>query len=408
MNIENLICPYCGCSLVLGDVYKEIEDEIIYGCASCPCSEYPIVESIVYLMKNAINDRVIENLKKGWLIKSFHSLSVPAYRYNLDRRNNVVFFDIMREKNLDNYLKHRFSSETFWQIYPIIYLMDKEDRKNTVLDIGCGTGHSSYLFSTYLKPRELVCLDKSFRHLYLLKKFFVDDAFCICSDANNLLPFREDSFDSIHAMDSYHYVFEKKRLSNELERTVKPNGLLMLLHLHNSLQSNPGAGYPLTPQEWMALFEETHPKAIPEKSITEDFLFKGELDVKKKSSQEELNSSNAISIIASSKKLSKGIYKDIWKYVIKIKVNLTINPLYQIRIRDNNIILTRQFPSEFYRRNYPITEKYLPNKYVIGSEIGKHIINRKLDLTGLNEENVLLINGMIRKYVLINAPAKYI
>ena len=73
MKIENLICPYCECNLVLDDVSKEIEDEIIYGYVSCKCSEYPIVESILYLIKNTINNRVIQKIKRVYLsVPSFH------------------------------------------------------------------------------------------------------------------------------------------------------------------------------------------------------------------------------------------------------------------------------------------------------------------------------------------------
>ena len=209
-------------------------------------------------------------------------------------------------------------------------------------------------------------------------------------------------------MDSYHYIFEKKRLAQELERIVDPNGLLILLHLHNSLQYNPGAGYPLTPREWMALFEDTYPKALPEKSIIENFLFEDKLDIRKEYSNEKLNSSKAISILASSKKFNKGIYRNIWDYIIKMKVNLIINPIYHIRVMNKKIILERQFPSEFYRINYPISEQYLPETYVINYEISKNIVNRKLQLNGLTEQHILKINEMIQKYVIINVPPKYI
>jgi len=286
--------------------------------------------------------------------------------------------------------------------------MDKKNKKKNILDFACGTGHSSYVISIYLEPEELVCADISFRFLFFLKKFFVEDAYCVCLDANNYLPFKEEHFDTIHTIDSFHYINEKKRLSREFERIIDPNGLLMLSHLHNSLQYNPGAGYPLRPQEWMSLFETIYPIAIPETSIIEDFIFHDKLDLEKHYSIDELNSSKAISITGSRRKSYDGLYKNIWEYIIKKKVNLIINPIYKIKNKNKNIILKRQFPSEFYRINYPITENYLPEKYVINCKISNYIKNRTLYLNELDKNDILEIDDMMKRYIIINVPEKYI
>jgi hypothetical protein len=137
--------------------------------------------------------------------------------------------------------------------------------------------------------------------------------------------------------------------------------------------------------------------ALPEKSIVEDFIQRDKLDLSKKYSEKELNLSNAILIIAGA---DLDCFDGIWKDILEVKENLIINPIYKMKEEGDKILLEREFPSEFFRKEYPLTEKYLPER----REIDKMFVNgRSISVSDSNE-----IEELMRKFVVINVPEKYI
>ena len=426
-------CPYCGSDIEIEEVYEESEGEIINGLVKCACGEYPILQGILNLKINPLSKYALELLKEGkieealmlllgpnvegvWELTEFLQakqlgrlfrkvlLSLLAiWAKQISKRyfkEDLSFCDLLGNNPSQAYFKHRFSAETLWSVYPFIPLL-KRNRKR-ILDLGCGRGHASFIISDYVKPEELVCADHTFKSLYVAKKYFVKEAQFICLDGNYPLPFKDHAFDSVFMLDALHYIQTRAQLANELKRVQSPQGLLLLLHLHNSLTYNIGAGYPLTPQTWINLFKggALEIKAIPERRIVENFLLDNELDLAEEYSQNELNSSNAISIIASKDKSFFEVYGNIDKDFLSNKNNLAINPIYKMKKEGDKILLEREFPSEFFRREYPLTEKYLPER----CEINKRFVNgRSLCVSDSNE-----IVDLMRKFVVINIPEKYI
>ncbi len=284
--LELMKCPYCGTDFEVHETYEEKDREIINGCIKCECSEYPILRGILNLKINPLSKYSLELLKKGkikeavmlllgpnvegiWTISDFLRskhlggqffsnilLILVAMWAEHDTKkyfkDDLSFCDLLGKNSYQVYLKHRFSSETLWPVYPFIPLL--KENKERILDLGCGRGHASFIISTYVKPEGLVCADHTFKSLYLTKKYFATNAQFICLDANYPLPFKDDCFDSVFMLDALHYIKTRAQLANELKRVLYPQGLILLLHLHNSLTYNIGAGYPLTPRAWINLF----------------------------------------------------------------------------------------------------------------------------------------------------------
>ena len=425
--LELMKCPYCGTDFEIEEIYSENEEEIINGYIKCECDIYPILEGILILKNTPTKEYIIEYLKKGenekavalslmdytndicrvadfivskpcgqFLKKSSFGLAnyFSKNKYKKYSNRNLSFCDVLGNGSYEVYLKHRFSSQTFWSLYPFIKLVRKKRKR--ILEVCCGAGHASFVISKYINPDELICVDGEFKSLYLAKKYFSNAEF-INIDANYQLPFKDDIFSSVLMMDAFHYVDARALLAKEFERVLNQEGMLLLLHLHNALVENIAAGKPLSPSTWWGLFDLTV-KALPEKSIIEDFILRGRLDLSKKYSEEELNSSDAIIMIGGA---DSDCFEVIWEDILEIKENLVINPIYKTKEEGDKILLEREFPSEFFRKEYPLTEKYLPEKCEINK---KFVKGRSVRVSGSDE---IEIEDLMRKFVVINVPEKY-
>jgi SAM-dependent methyltransferase/uncharacterized protein YbaR (Trm112 family) len=423
--LELLKCPYCGSDFEIEEIYEvfsEDEDEIRNGCIKCECSEYPILEGILILKNTATKKYIIEHLKKKEVEKAV-ALSFkegvndicrvadfiepkPAgkiikkcllgfARHSSISNKKTSFFDALGKGSYEVYLKHRFSSQTFWSLYPFVPLLRR--RRKRILEVCCGAGHASFVISNYVNPEELICVDGKFKSLYLAKKYFSNAEF-INIDANYQLPFKDGIFSSVLIMDAFHYVDARALLAKEFERVLNPEGMLLLLHLHNALVENVAAGKPLSPLTWKGLFD-LDITMLPEKSIVEDFVLRDRLDLSKKCSEKDLNSSDAILMIAGA---DSDCFEGLWEDILGIKENLIINPIYKMEEKGDKIVLEREFPSEFFRMEYPLTEKYLPER----CEIDKRFVKGRI--VRVSDSDEIEIEDLMRKFVIINVPENYI
>lgn len=445
MKLESLKlmkCPYCGADFNPGEIYREKDGEIIDGYITCECNEFPILEGILILKVSPLNKYLVKFLRDGNVNEAME-LSLENFgervcevnsflrsrgicgqalgavlsgvvkikakrRYKRYSDENLSFHSLLGKGESDIYLKNRFSAETFWSLYPLIPLL-KENRER-VLDLSCGTGHSSFALSTYVKPQQLVCADYAFSHLYLTKKYFAKDATFICLDANYSLPFKDGIFSSLLMLDAFHYIQGRASLAREMERVISPQqGLLLLLHLHNSLNYNLGAGQPLPPAGWANSFQQLPVKLLPEKNVVEDFILENKLDLTKEYSEADLNSSNALTIIGTRDKSVLHTHQEVWNNLLGNKSNLIINPIYSMERKLDRVILRRKFPSESFRKEYPLTERYLPEVCTINGKVAEAVNGRTLDTasTEFSERDLFHIEDLMRKFVVINAPQNY-
>lgn len=434
-------CPYCGSGFKLGEIHREILGDIIEGVIVCDCDKFPIIDGILILKPSDINDYIIQLINDGKTkqaigllmghfgerafqlerllrtrgilgeklgeILSLIEENRATYNYNRYSDDKSSFYSMLGKGESEIYLKSRFSAETFWSLYPFIPLL--KTSRERVLDLSCGMGHSSFVLSSYVKPQELVCVDYSFRHLYLAKKYFVKDAEFICLDANYSLPFKDNVFSTIIMQDAFHYIRGRYSLAQEMERVVSPQGILLLLHLHNSLNYNIAAGQPLTPKGWFNLFKHVTVKLLPEKNVVEDFIWNNKLDLSKEYSESDLNRSNALGIIGTRDKSNLYVHRGVWEDILTNKCNLVINPIYTIERNVDGAILRRKFPSESFKREFPIMGEYLPEKCTINRVISEALNGRVLDITSIeiSEYELNHIEELMRKFVVINAPQNY-
>ncbi|UCE37886.1 MAG: methyltransferase domain-containing protein [Thermoplasmata archaeon] len=447
-TLNLLHCPDCNSAIELRKVYNKIDNEYIDAVVGCDCTEYPILDGILIYKKPSSHDGMsstaylIERMKAGYpkdakalplkresIENSLLNLHIflsslgPLRRsispiLTLVRRrkrrlydkltNKLSFFDIidMMEPNTwGDYLKHRFSSQTLWSLYPFIHMIERKDDR--VLDLGCGAGHASFILSKHIKPQNLVCADENYTMLFLAKKIMVKDANFICMDANNPLPFSKDTFSSIIMMDSFHYVSNRAQLARECERILKQNGALLLLHLHNALKENISRGYPLSPSAWSALFKDLNTCIVPESHLIEDFMQKSELDLTKKYNDEIINNADAISIAGTLDDELIGKYENLDQYIKKMQ-NPIINPIYDFTRNKDKIMLKRNPPNDVFLTEYPLTKKFLPEKYSVPYEISKTLKGRKVGISRDMLQKNKTFYDMIRKFIIIDSPKGYV
>ena len=80
-------------------------------------------------------------------------------------------------------------------------------------------------------------VNKSFRFLYLNRKYFARDAQFVCLDANYPLPFNDGVFSCVLMIDAIQYITGLALLANQLKRILSSKGLLLLSHVRIALAS---------------------------------------------------------------------------------------------------------------------------------------------------------------------------
>lgn len=435
-----MICPYCKGNLQLQDEIEANDEEITHGIVDCACTSYPILAGILNLRYGRLFEQIVRRLRERKRIEAIglgleermtettlavintlrskgiygkalaqtflRLLELKAQRaYERFADEDASFHDLMGRSDFETYLKHRFSLESFWSLYPFLRLL--KENSHSILDFGCGTGHGSFVISTYAKPNELVCVDYSLRNLLMVKKFFAPNAECICLDGNYPLPFESEVFDSILTLDSFHYVRNQASLAQEMQRVLKDKGVLLMLHLHNSLAENPSAGHPLPPRTIASLLRDLPLQMLPERELLQEFLEGNCLDLRKTHSETELDSSEALTIVASRNNRIFRHFHDVANEFLSCDTNLIVNPIYQIKHENTKIIL-RHFPNESFRKEFPIAEKYLPPQWTLDNEFASKMHGRKLARKLTQVPYSTYEKSLMMKFIIINAPERYI
>lgn len=438
--LELMKCPYCDSNLYSENIYAE-NDELIEGCIACECSRYPLLEGILILSACSLKDRLVQLIEKrrsreaiglalsyfnnksdfpriaglmgrnrrlfGRLLWQFEKLNAKICCRNYFNGLNRPFCDLLGKSNFDNYLKDRFSSESLWSLYPFIQML--KGYQERVLDLSCGAGHSSFILSANIKPKQLFCADNNFRNLSLARNFMAKDANYFCIDANYPLPFADGIFSSVLMLDAFHSIPSHASLAREMERVLSPQGLLLLLHEHSSLYRDYAYGHLLPPSGWARLFQRLPVRVLSEKSVVEDFLSNDMLDLNRESSPADLNRSMALTIVGCRDSSVFRIYRHLWRDMLNNKNNLIINPIYNIRHVSGKLILKLKYPSDYFRREYPLTEKYLPEQCLIGSDLAEAFKGRflNMDYSIAPKKVQTEIDYLMKKFIIICVPKKY-
>ncbi len=198
-------------------------------------------------------------------------------------------------------------------------------------------------------------------------------------------------------------------VGNECQRTVKDDGALIWLHLHNALSENTSEGFPLSPSQWSDLMGDVDTTIIPEDNVINQYMKERKLDLNAQYSEAEINSSGALCMVGTKDQSIIRTYNEIGSPSFDSPGSTIINPIYDINSQNGKIELTRTDVNKIYRTEYPLTFKYLPPKYTIPKELLRYFQDRRfIDSGSLSPSETRIINEMLQKFIALRAPAKYV
>ncbi len=418
-------CPACGGDLRIGTSREGSPGWIEHGEIVCSCDRHPVCWGILVLKRGHLKRRLLDLQRKGKfreaavlalgaygeelcridayldavpagaMLRTLFSgpiLPYHAARYGKFVNGREPFWGLAGRGPYADYLRHRFSAQSFWLLYPFLPALKRQGRR--LLELCCGAGHASFVVSRYASPEDLVCLDGNFRNLFLARRFS-SGADLVLADAGGPLPFRDGAFTCILMMDALHYVASQLLLARESERVLAEDGASFFLHVHNRGGENPSAGHPLGPADIRRLFRR--PVAlVPDRHILEDFLFHDRLDLTRGVAAETLERCDAFSVASGN---AMPVWEGIWKEVLQAQERLAINPLYRVREAKGRLRLERRFPSPAYAREYPLSEAFLPPVV----EMDRSVRDRMAGGAADDE-----IHGLRRRFVVLDVPQGYL
>lgn len=431
-------CPYCGSDFIIESIYLLDRADIINGCVKCNCNRYPIINGILNIRVDLLRNSTIKLIEQGqeskatarlllispvfFAILGYLDKIIPCGKiiskfilyiiqslanHNLTEYEDTsrTFYSIQR----DSFLKHRFSVQSIWTVYPFFTLIKRKGGK--ILNLGCGNGHLAFMISKCANQKEQICIDKDFNSLYLARKYFVPDATFICSDANYSLPFKDQIFSSIICSDAFPFIDSKAFVACELKRVLKSSGFILVSHLRNSQFFDSSINsdiLALPPNTWRSFFGN-YPKIkiVPEQKIIDDF-FTNTLDLRSEFPESVLASYDPINIISCDDDSFFAIYQNINNGFLNNKDNLIINPIYSVEFKGDEAILSKHYISEYFSKLYPLTESKLPSRYIIDAKILVPRTRRVIMEKNMSEGKINYINDLMMKLIIINVPMKYI
>jgi len=433
--LKELHCPYCGSSFKLVSPLDICGEDIIHGIVQCNCRKYPLVAGILVLHAldlNALNealDKLEKGLFKSALLRLFEPLTDASRVIRAAKYRGMPLsarIEAMREKLMQRYLhrllcadsfsgtvdyfkfisfggyfKYRFSSTSFIAGIPLILLM--RYFAGPILEISCGMGHHGFVISQLYPDRRIALTDSSFVNLYLAKRFFVPQAEYVCLNANEPLPFADQSFNSVFSSDSLHYLYSKKLAIEEMARVSQGhNADIFLSHLHNLAGNDPVAGAPLTARGWLDLVSCRQVKLLPQTKVFQDFLAEDKLDLAYDFEERDIPPEGAFALAAASQPGFFRVHTDLGAPFFNLRNHLAVNPLYQLSFRDSEVLLRKKWPSQFIQAENITIDRVLPQELSLDKRFLERVISGKT-----LESDACHLSDLMKKFVLINVPVQY-
>ena len=130
----------------------------------------------------------------------------------------------------------------FWHLQVVRWMArNRVSTIESLLEIGCGTGHALGWLQRYFRPQRQVATDLDMRMLTVadgrISKQPRLGAALACSDATRL-PFANDSFDAVVGFGFLHHVPHWQQALAEVARVLRPGGCYFLEEFYPALYQN--------------------------------------------------------------------------------------------------------------------------------------------------------------------------
>jgi hypothetical protein len=196
--------------------------------------------------------------------------------------------------------------------------------------------------------------------------------------------------------DAFPYIWHKRMLAEEMMRSVGPDGVIVMPHLHSSLGENFSAGMTLTPSAYRDLFAPQQPRLFSDERLFRDVLERQVVDLSLDASPDDLGNESSLTLVASR-------HVDLFRrYDVpegrEVTGELKVNPLYRVERRADSSVLTLTFPTPEYEEEFGACKEYLPDTVTIRADVTGAIAPETL---GADYEELR------RRRIIIDAPPHY-
>lgn len=385
-----LSCPSCGSEI-------KPPSRLHHAVARCRCRAYPCLEGVV-VGDVDIREPLVAAIEAGDVTasrrlllgkhRSKHDLlfapgSRPTFRQFL-RHNELVwltdqlglrslflklrprrlFRQVVDSAQFNLYMRHRLCAPSLLSVMALLGVVRL--RPGPALDAPSGMGHLSWVMSRLVPAERLLCLDLVPSFAYSTRRFFVPEAAAaIAHDLNHPLPLADRSMATIVSSDAIHYVQHKSLLVSEFKRVLTDDGIVIVSHMHNKLQDNPAAGSPLTPRDYLALFDGFDVRLLPESALLRAYLDGQPVDLSTPVPLEVLEKAPALVAVASKAPLPAAV-PSVRAELARAARGPAVNPLYRRR-RDGGMPYFERVVPAGLVEEYPDMLEMLPARVDAGA-----------------------------------------
>ena len=413
-TLEVLRCPYCGGRLALVDslFHRRTADAIEDGILGCHCCIFPLVDGIPVLHVLPAAAIARDQLQAG------HPELARRAMFGLDDDSQAEAFDAVASSGTatyrdtvealgpnfeGGYFLYRFSDPTYIVAQSVARAVGSAVLGGTrrAIDICGGSGHvtRTLLDLSAVPP---VLADLYFAKVWLARRFTAPGCEPVCCDGNAPMPFARGAFSFAMCTDAFMYIWTKRQFVGEMERLVDNRaadadpGAVLIGHTHNERTWSPSHGQPLSPEGYADLFETIEPRVFGEGNLFADVVADGPLDLTRRDSQETLDQSAALTIIASR---HPGVFaRHALAQPAAAAGELRLNPLYTQQADGDRVRLTLAFPNEEYADEYGACRQYLPETLTLD----RHAIASLAAGTASGE-----LIELLRRRVVVDLPKRY-
>ena len=412
--LDLLRCPFCGTrlSLVENDVLVRRGAEIESGVLGCECCAFPIVAGIPVLVADDVTRSAMHELEANRHEAALFALlcldgeRAERFRALLAGGAQTTYresLDLLGPDAEGTYFLYRFSDPTFLTAEALVRALGRHDGAlaGPVLDLCGGSGHLTRVLAGLDRPGSsaadtTIVADLHFWKLWLATRFTAPGCVAVCCDAGAPLPFTRDRFSMVVLADAFPYIWHKRLCADEMMRVARPDGIVVMPHLHSALGDNVSAGDTLTPDGYLDLFTLHQPRLFSDARLFEGVVEHQVVDLAQDLSPTELGAASALTLVACR---SADCFR---RYAVPdtmaVTGELVVNPLYRVDRRDGRSTLVLSFPTPEYEEEFGAARRYLPDTVTLDA-----------DLTGRVDPTVLGTRyaDLRRRRVLIDAPPHY-
>lgn len=395
--LASLCCPYCRSDLEIGAALATTPDTLRTGTLRCDCYEYPVVDGIPVLRQlsgiSDAKDPAVELLKQGQVASARSHLfavgsMVPPARNGavvstvrdllrqgraalrakqsdpaVERQDGGLWqaLENLRPGGFANYLYLRYANPSFIAAVAAMSALESVEeeageRSRWLLDLGCGTGHSTAMLAAMYPSLPIVAADPDFVNLHILQRFFAPEAEAICVDAELPLPFRDDTFAATFCLDTFHYIRSKWALAHEMRRVTARDGLILVPHLHNRSVDNPSPGVPLHGAQYRRLFDNES-VLLDESAVLQNFMTRGAFELLP---GDVSQSASAFTLAVASAGAQKAYGARRRLRRAACGRSLMVNPIYTARQHGDKTSLEMHWPDARLEAECEAVTEYLP------------------------------------------------